>query len=111
MIPSRSRKMWSVIWAARSSPLFRNSKMNAPWATSKPYLCQPGPNVWWLLAGVFIGLLFLLGMQLKPQWFAFLFLGSLVLAASQAAADKKTYFLVLFILSLPVWIGKNFDFH
>jgi hypothetical protein len=111
MIPSRSRKTWSVIWAAPSSPLYRNSKVNAPWAASQPPPCQPGLRGWWLLAGVFIGFLFLLGMQLKLQWFAFLFLGSLVLIASQVAADKKTYFLVLFVLALPVWIGKHLDFH
>jgi hypothetical protein len=60
---------------------------------------------------VFIGFLFLLGMQLKLQWLAFLFLASLVLIASQVAADKKTYFLVLFVLALPVWIGKHLDYH
>ena len=80
--------------------------MNAPWAT-KPHPCQPGLSFWWLLAGVFIGFLFLLGMQLKLQWFAFLFLGFLVLIASLAVEDKKNYFLVLFVLALPVWIGKN----
>ena len=85
--------------------------MNAPWAASKPHPCQPGLSCRWLWAGVFIGLLFLLGMQLKLQWFAFLFLGFLVLMASQVAADKKTYFLVLFVLALPIWIGKHLDFH
>ena len=85
--------------------------MNAPWATSKPHPCQPGLSCRWLWAGVFIGLLFLLGMQLKLQWFAFLFLGALVLMVSQAVEDKKTYFLVLFVLALPVWIGTHLDFH
>jgi O-antigen ligase len=85
--------------------------VNAPWAASQPPPCQPGLRGWWLLGGVFIGFLFLLGMQLKLQWFAFFFLGSLVLIASQVAADKKTYFLVLFVLALPVWIGKHLDFH
>ena len=85
--------------------------MNAPWATCKPHPCQPGINCRWLWAGVFIGLLFLMGMQLKLQWFAFLFLGALVLMVSQAVADKKTYFLVLFVLALPIWIGKHLDFH
>jgi hypothetical protein len=84
--------------------------MNAPWATSKPHPVPPGLSFWWLLAGVFIGFLFLLGMQLKLQWFAFLFLGSLVLIASLTAKDKKDYFLVLFVLALPVWIGKHLDF-
>jgi len=85
--------------------------VNAPWAARQPPPCHPGLRGWWLLAGVFIGFLFLLGMQLKLQWFAFLFLGSLILIASQVAADKKTYFLVLFVLALPVWIGKHLDFH
>ena len=84
--------------------------MNAPWATSKPNPFPPGLSFWWLLAGVFTGFLFLLGMQLNLQWFAFLFLGSLVLIASLAATDKKNYFLVLFVLALPVWIGKHLDF-
>jgi putative inorganic carbon (HCO3(-)) transporter len=84
--------------------------MNAPWAT-KPHPCQPSLSLWWLLAGVFIGFLFLLGMQLKLQWLAFLFLTSLVLIASLTAKDKKDYFLVLFVLALPVWIGMHLDFH
>jgi O-antigen ligase len=62
------------------------------------------------LTGVFLGFLFLLGMQLKLQWFAFVFLGSLVLIASLAAANKKDYFLVLFVLALPIWIGKHFAY-
>jgi O-antigen ligase len=85
--------------------------VNAPWAAGQPPSCQPGLRSWWLAAGALIGFLFLLGMQLKLQWFAFLFLGSLVLIASQVAADKKTYFLVLFVLALPVWIGKHLDYH
>lgn len=84
--------------------------MHAPWATSKPNPCQPGLSFWWLLAGVFIGFLFLLGMQLKLDWLAFLFLTSLVLIASLIAKDKKDYFLVLFVLALPVWIGNHLDF-
>jgi len=89
--------------------------MHGTWIGSKPHPCQPGLSFWWLLAGVFIGFLFLLGMQLNPQWFAFFFLGSLVLIASLALADKKDYFLslfvFLFVLALPVWIGKHLDFH
>jgi putative inorganic carbon (HCO3(-)) transporter len=85
--------------------------VNAPWATSKPNPFPPGLSFWWLLAGGGLGFLFLLGMQLKLQWFAFLFLTSLVLIASLTAKDKKDYFLVLFVLALPVWIGKHLDFH
>jgi O-antigen ligase len=84
--------------------------MNAPWA-AKPHPGQPGLSFWWLGAGVFIGLLFLLGMQLKLDWLVFLFLTSLVLIASLTAQDKKNYFLVLFVLALPVWIGKHLDYH
>ena len=61
--------------------------MNAPWAT-KPHPCQPGLSFWWLLAGVFIGFIFLLGMQLKLKWLAFLFLTSLVLIASLMAEQR-----------------------
>jgi O-antigen ligase len=49
-------------------------------------------------------------MLLEPQWLAFLFLTFLVLIASLAARDKKDYFLVLFVLALPVWIGKHLDY-
>lgn len=85
--------------------------MHAPWAASQPNPCQPGLSFWWLLAGVFIGFLFLLGMQLRLDWLALLFLTSLVLIASQMAKDKKDYFLVLFVLALPIWIGKHLDYH
>jgi O-antigen ligase len=85
--------------------------VDAPWAAGQYPQSQPALRAWWLPLGVFIGCLFLLGMLLKLQWFVFLFLGSLVLIASQVAADKKTYFLVLFVLALPVWIGKHLDYH
>ena len=84
--------------------------MNATWTTRKPYPVHSGLSFWWLLAGVFFGVLFLLGMQLKLKWFAFLFLGSLVFMASLMAKDKKDYFLVLFVLALPIWIGMHIDF-
>ena len=80
--------------------------MNAPWA-AKPHPCRPGLSFWWLLGGVCIGLLFLLGMQLKLQWFALIFLVFMVLIASLPVEDKKNYFLILFVLALPIWIGKN----
>jgi O-antigen ligase len=82
--------------------------MNAAWTRSKPYLWPSDLSIWWLLAGMVVGLLFLLGMQLKFKWFMFVSLGSLVFLASLAAPNKKDYFLVLFVLALPVWIGKHF---
>jgi O-antigen ligase len=85
--------------------------MNATWTTEKPHSVQSGLSFWWLLTGVCLGVLFLLGMQLKFKWFAFIFLGAMVATTSLMAKDKKDYFLILFVLALPVWIGKHFDFH
>ncbi|MGA9754302.1 MAG: O-antigen ligase family protein [Desulfobaccales bacterium] len=83
--------------------------MNTTWTGRKPW--HHDLSRWWLLFGVLVGVLFLLGMQLKLKWFAFLFLGSMVLMASLAAPNKKDYCLALFVLALPVWIGKHFDYH
>jgi len=82
--------------------------MDATWTGKKPQPWQSGLSLWWLLAGVLVGFLFLLGMLLKLQWIIFLFLGALVLMASLAAPNKKDYFLVLFVLALPVGIDKHF---
>jgi len=85
--------------------------MNAIWTSRQTHPGQSGFKFWWFLVGVLVGLLFLLAMQLKLKWFAFLFLGSVVFLASLAAPRKKEYFLVLLVLALPVWVGKHFYFH
>ena len=84
--------------------------MNTPWTEKPPYPLQPGSSFWWLLGGTFFGVLFLLGMQLPRKWFAFLFLAVMGGIASLAVDNKKDYYLVLFSLVLPVWIGKHFYF-
>jgi hypothetical protein len=63
--------------------------VDAPWAAGQYPQSQPALRAWWLPLGVFIGCLFLLGMLLKLQWFVFLFLGSLVLIASQVAVMRS----------------------
>lgn len=64
-----------------------------------------------LLAGVPIGLLFLLIAQLEKKWFLILFLGSLILTASFVFANKKAYYLALLVASLPIAIDVNLYFH
>jgi putative inorganic carbon (hco3(-)) transporter len=85
--------------------------MTSTWTGRKSHLWQSDLNLWWILAGVLLGIIFLLGMQLKLKWFVFLFLGSLVLLVSLAVPNKKEYFLVFFVLALPVWIGKHLYYH
>jgi hypothetical protein len=82
--------------------------MDATLTGRQPQPWQSGLSLWWLLAGVLVGFLFLLGMLLQLDWIIFLFLGALVLMASLAAPNKKDYFLVLFVLALPLGIYKHF---
>ncbi len=81
--------------------------MAMPW-TEKPVAAVcPDSILWSLLAGVPIGLLFLIVAQLESKWFFFLFLGGLTLAASLAPVDRKAYYLTLLVLSLPIGVDLN----
>ncbi len=84
--------------------------MAMPW-TEKPVAAVcPDSILWSLLAGVPIGLLFLIVAQLESKWFFFLFLGGLTLAASLAPVDRKAYYLTLLVLSLPIGVDLNLHF-
>jgi putative inorganic carbon (hco3(-)) transporter len=84
--------------------------MDARWTAGNTHPAPPGFSFWWLLTGVLIGFFVLLGVQLKLQWFVFIFLGSMIFTVSLAVGNKKDYYLVLFVLALPVWIGKHLYF-
>src|SRR5262249_3245721 len=66
---------------------------------------------WTIPGGISVGLLFLLASRLEQKWFLMLFLGSLVLTASLAFADKKAYYLALLVGSLPLGVDVNLYFH
>lgn len=66
--------------------------------------------LWWLIAGVPVGLLFLIAVQLDTRWFVFLFLGILVFAASFAPVERKAFYLALLVLTIPIKIDLHLYF-
>ncbi len=84
--------------------------MALPWTEKPGAAVCPDSLLWSLLAGVPVGLLFLVIAQLERKWFFFLFLGGLTLAASLAPVDRKAYYLILLVLSLPIGVDLNLHF-
>lgn len=64
----------------------------------------------WPLIGMVLGLLFLAGSLLESKWFVFLFLGSVILAASLAVRDRKGLFLALLPFTIPIGTDLNLYF-
>ena len=61
----------------------------------------------WFWAGVPVGLLFVLATQLDTRWFFFLFGLSLVGLVSVALPNKKDFFLVCLVFSVPIGINLH----
>ena len=85
--------------------------MNLPWTETGTIPAPPRLSRWWIFMGVFIGLLFLVAMQLPLKWFVFLFVFSLILIGSLALEKKREFLLCLLVLSVPFWIGMHIDYH
>jgi len=66
---------------------------------------------WPFLAGVLLGLLFVIATRMPFRWFLLLFLGSLVLATSLAFGNQKTYYLTFLAAALPIGVDINIAFH
>ena len=81
--------------------------LNAPGITA----AQPRFSRWWAVLGVVVGIFFLIAAQLSRKWFAFLFIGSLLVPVALAVQNRKDFFLVLLTLSVPIWIGMHLAFH
>jgi len=80
--------------------------------TTKHRAGEPPPLPFWpVLAGVPLGLLFLVASQLTSKWFLLLFLGSLALAISLAFKNQKAYYLAFLAASLPIGVDLNVFFH
>jgi len=84
--------------------------MEVSWAEERAAPLRPVGVLWVFLAGVLIGLLFLIAAQLDINWFFFLFLGGLILAVSFAPVDRKAFYLTLLVLSIPVGVHLNLYF-
>jgi len=84
--------------------------MEMAWTTRRVAPARPEAALWCLPLGVLIGLFFLIALQLATKWFLFLFLGSLIFAASFAPADKKAFYLALLVFAISVRVGLNFYF-
>lgn len=85
--------------------------MFAPSSGKKIAAPQAQPLAWLLLLGVILGLGFLVMAQLSRKWFTFLFLSSLMIPVALSVEDKKTFFLLLLTLSVPVWVGMHLAYH
>lgn len=102
--------MWSSISAVRSLRLFLNSNMEMASTARRGAPAQLETALWPLPVGALIGLLFLIALQFTTKWFLFLFLGSLIFAASLAPLDKKAFYLALLVFAISVRVGLNLYF-
>jgi O-antigen ligase len=57
-----------------------------------------------------IGALFLAAAQLETKWFLFLLAGALVFTLSLAVPDRKTFYLILLVLAVPIGVDLNLGF-
>lgn len=63
-----------------------------------------------IVGGGLVGFLFLLASQLEVKWFLFLFLAAIVFAASLAFPDRKSFYLVLLVVAVPVAMDLNIGY-
>ncbi len=84
--------------------------MEVAWVEQRAQATRHDTLLWYLPAGVLIGLLFLTALQLNTKWFFFLFLGTLIFAVSFAPVDKKAFYLTLLVLAVSIRVGLNFYF-
>lgn len=63
----------------------------------------------WFWAGVPVGLLFLLSTQLDTRWFFFLFGLSLMVLISLAFPNRKDFYLLCLVFSVPIGINLHID--
>lgn len=84
--------------------------MEVFWTEKRAVPARPVGLFWVFLAGVLVGLLFLIVAQLDTKWFLFLFFGGLIFAASLVPVDKKAFYLVLLVFTIPIGIDLNLYF-
>lgn len=84
--------------------------MEMAWTARCGATAQLKTTLWSLAVGALIGFLFLIALQFSAKWFLFLFLGSLIFAASLAPLDKKAFYLALLVFAISVRVGLNFYF-
>ncbi len=84
--------------------------MEAVWRGTRAAPVQPVGLLVWLLAGIPIGLLFLVALQLDRKWFVSLFLGGVILAVSLAPMDRKALYLFLLAFTIPLGLDYNLFF-
>jgi len=67
--------------------------------------------LWPFLAGIPLGLLFLLSAQFETKWFLLLFISSLGLVVLLTLPNKKSYYLALLVMTIPIAVDLNVYFH
>lgn len=74
-------------------------------AATAPEPAAPPYRQWWFWLGIAIGLVFVIVAEQELKWFGVLLAGLLVGFVSLAFADKKEFFLLLLVASLPINLG------
>jgi putative inorganic carbon (HCO3(-)) transporter len=84
--------------------------METSWTQERAVPARPVGPFWILLAGVLVGVLFLITIQLGTRWFFTLFVGGLILAVSLAPRNRKTFYLALLVFTIPIVVKVNLYF-
>jgi putative inorganic carbon (HCO3(-)) transporter len=82
--------------------------METSWTEERAVPAARAVGLFWiLLAGVLVGLLFLIAIQLGTQWFFTLFVGGLIFAVSLAPRNRKAFYLALLVFTIPIGVDVN----
>jgi O-antigen ligase len=84
--------------------------LEIPWTEKPSAPTRPSGLLLVLLAGVLIGLLFLMAAQAETKWFLSLLIGGLVFAVSLVPAGRKGFYLALLALALSIGVDLNLYF-
>lgn len=84
--------------------------MNMPWTTKNTAAAPTDHHLAWVLLGIILGAVFLVLTTIPRRFFLTFFLGLVILAVTAMVRDRKRFYLVLLILTMPVLFSKTFAF-